>query len=93
MDQPDSKISGLSATGMLDHLSNGYVEDEVEDECGDQVDYNVNDSCTSDDGDWVNNGDGICISEIMFDFQMDHVEEKYGDEDWYLVESCSVVDN
>ncbi|KAK7272920.1 hypothetical protein RIF29_13962 [Crotalaria pallida] len=38
MDQPDSKFSGLSATFMLDHIFNVYVEGESAD---DQVDYDM----------------------------------------------------
>ncbi|XP_015971414.1 uncharacterized protein LOC107494889 [Arachis duranensis] len=81
--EPDLNFRGLSATRMLDHLSS-YGDDYVEDE----IHYDVNDPCISEvDGDRVNKDDGICVSEIVFDFKVDHVEEKY--EDWYLVESCA----
>lgn len=75
---------------MLDHISDVYMEDEeVEDESGDQVDYDMNGSCNSFYGDWVNNeDDGICISEIKFQVRMEQVE-KDEDEDWFLVESSS----
>lgn len=75
---------------MLDHISNVYMEDEMDDEIGDQVEgHDVNGSCNSFYGDWVNNEDGgICISEIKFQFQMEQVE-KDEDEDWFLVESSS----
>ncbi|CAL0323256.1 unnamed protein product [Lupinus luteus] len=71
MDCPDSTFSGLSATDLLDHLSNNeYMDDEIEDKNDDDVDYNHN------------NNDPICISEIQI--QVDQVENE--NEDWFLVE-------
>ncbi|XP_027357526.1 uncharacterized protein LOC113866928 [Abrus precatorius] len=89
MDPPHSNLFGLSATETLDHLSNDYIEDEVEYEGGDQVHYHVNYSSTSGDCYRVEKDDSKCISEMGFSFimdSMDQVEEEKG-EDWFLVES------
>jgi len=68
LDQSNSKLIGLSATGTLSHLSSCYVDDDERgDESVDHVDFNVNYP--------------MAIEKVT--------EEKYEDEDWYLVECSS----
>ncbi|MCI07776.1 hypothetical protein A2U01_0028845 [Trifolium medium] len=75
MDQSDSKLDGLSATGTLNHITNCYMDDaEVEDEKVDHVDNYVNYSCTIDE------------KEVKIPLPIEQIkEEKYEDEDWCLV--------
>ncbi|KAF1883801.1 hypothetical protein Lal_00012719 [Lupinus albus] len=63
MDRPSSTIFGLSATGLLDHLSNNvYVDNDIEDENDHDAAYDQN------------NNDPICISEIQI--QVDQVVDE-----------------
>ncbi|OIW14439.1 hypothetical protein TanjilG_15352 [Lupinus angustifolius] len=74
VDRPRSTFFGLSATELLNHLSNNaYIDHEIEDESDDNVDYDEN------------NNDPIHISEIQI--QVDQVEDE--NEDWFLVELSS----
>ncbi|RHN60857.1 hypothetical protein MtrunA17_Chr4g0030371 [Medicago truncatula] len=77
MEQSDLNLIKLSATGTLNNLSDFYMDDDdVEDECVDHVDFNVNYSCT------LGEEAGFPMTEQQV------TEEKYED-DWCLVECCS----
>jgi hypothetical protein len=78
MEQPDSNLTGLSATGTLNNLSDFYMDDDdddddddVEDERVDHVGFNVNYSCTLDE-------------EVGIPMTVEQDED-----DWCLVECCS----
>jgi len=49
LDQSNSKLTRLSATRTLKHLSSCYVDDEGEDESVDNIDFKVNYPCTPDE--------------------------------------------